>query len=124
MKLQNILCAQHAGEGAASSLWNNESIENMESNGKIRVWLQQNVLYTERWGDWSGVEYRELIPGKVYCFPSKTPYQITQHSAGLEGFYVHMDSASFVYVREFIQAFKDRKSEFNVWYHPQYFIRL
>lgn len=61
------------------------------------------------------MEYRELIPGKVYCFPSKTPYQITQHSAGLECFYVHMDSASFVYVREFIQAFKDRKSEFYVW---------
>ena len=45
----------------------------------------------------SGGEYRELIPGKVYCFPSKTPYQITQHSLeGLECFYAHMDIAPFV----------------------------
>lgn len=78
------------GTTKVSKTW--KVVEN-SACGYVRMYYIQNGGGVYR----SGREYRELVPGNVYCFPSKTPYQITQHSSeGLECFYAHMDIAPFV----------------------------
>lgn len=61
--------------------------------GYIRIYYIQNgdVVYQ------SETENKKLKKNMLYCFPSKIPYKIIQHTSNcLECFYVHMDITPFV----------------------------